>query len=66
MAKPTPKSPRLNKLLSSLAGRDREQTIRDDLCIRCGMEARTFRDGLSVKEYSISGLCQLCQDVVFG
>lgn len=24
-----------------------------------------FRDGLSVIEYSISGLCQVCQDKVF-
>ncbi len=25
-----------------------------------------FRDGLSVKEYKISGICQKCQDKVFG
>lgn len=25
-----------------------------------------FRDALSVKEYHISGLCQDCQDEVFG
>jgi hypothetical protein len=26
----------------------------------------SFRDNLSVKEYRISGLCQSCQDGVFG
>jgi hypothetical protein len=26
---------------------------------------RIFRDKLSIKEYNISGLCQLCQDKVF-
>jgi len=27
---------------------------------------KTFRDALSRKEYGISGLCQKCQDDVFG
>lgn len=25
-----------------------------------------FRDALSIKEYQISGICQSCQDEVFG
>jgi hypothetical protein len=28
--------------------------------------AEPFRDALSWKEYEISGLCQCCQDCVFG
>jgi len=39
------------------------------ICPWCGKEVdpRTeFRDPLSVKEFTISGLCQKCQDSVFG
>ena len=35
-------------------------------CPLCGQSAVSFRDELSVKEYRISGLCQSCQDQVFG
>lgn len=36
-------------------------------CPSCTKEIKTdeFRDQLSVKEYTISGLCQDCQDMVF-
>jgi hypothetical protein len=30
------------------------------------IEKGAFRDELSVREYRISGLCQLCQDKIFG
>ena len=38
------------------------------LCPFCGIKVRTedFRDELSLKEFSISGLCQTCQDKTFG
>lgn len=35
-------------------------------CVSCGKTADSFRDQLSLKEYGISGLCQICQDQVFG
>ncbi len=38
-------------------------------CPSCGKTidvATEFRDYLSKKEYTISGLCQKCQDEVFG
>lgn len=35
------------------------------LCVDCGGQALKFDDELSKKEYSISGLCQKCQDEVF-
>ena len=35
-------------------------------CPRCGKVAKEFRDEVSVREYGISGLCQPCQDYVFG
>ena len=65
MAEPTCKSLGINALISELMGKDREQIIRDDKCITCGGDARDFRDAMSVKEYSISGMCQDCQDKVF-
>jgi hypothetical protein len=35
-------------------------------CPLCGQSAVSFRDELSVAEYKVSGLCQSCQDSVFG
>ena len=32
----------------------------------CGKPITVFRDELSKKEYGISGLCQQCQDELFG
>jgi len=38
------------------------------LCPTCGekINMRDFRDALSKKEYKISGMCQKCQDKIFG
>lgn len=66
MAEPSEKSQAINELLSNLMGRDREATIKADLCMTCGGPAVEFRDQLSRREYSISGMCQKCQDEVFG
>ena len=48
----------------------RREAIRDKKCmptpIGCGKDITSFRDPESAKEYSISGLCQDCQDTVFG
>tara|TARA_R100001082_G_C4350300_1_gene154232 strand:+ start:626 stop:844 length:219 start_codon:yes stop_codon:yes gene_type:complete len=35
-------------------------------CVTCENSIGEFRDSLSKKEYSISGMCQSCQDSVFG
>ena len=35
------------------------------MCVSCGCYAGWFKDDLSAKEYTISGLCQQCQDEVF-
>lgn len=68
MATPTSKSPVLEALLENAHGRT--SAIRSDVCIRepvgCGGEATEFRDALSRREYKINGLCQECQDSVFG
>lgn len=36
------------------------------LCPTCGGEVKEFRNALSRKEFEISGMCQKCQDSVFG
>lgn len=43
-----------------------EEAINNNLCPHCKKSIGKFRDGLSVDEYRISGLCQKCQDSVFG
>lgn len=46
----------------------KEQLARVDNCTcpTCGKEVGEFRDHLSRKEFTISGMCQKCQDSVFG
>jgi len=41
------------------------QEVAHDICPMCHKSIGAFRDELSKKEYSISGLCQVCQDKVF-
>lgn len=42
------------------------KAVENDKCPTCGMPVGGFRDELSRKEYGISGMCQACQDSVFG
>jgi hypothetical protein len=60
------KSPKMNEALDKIArnmfGRERH----GDVCVTCGGQVGEFRNDLSRKEYTISGMCQECQDSVFG
>ena len=62
---PTSKSPAIDLMLSMLAGKSREIQIASELCMTCKGNASSFRDELSIREYSISGMCQMCQDQIF-
>ena len=68
--KPTTKSEPIEKALTALTGQDRREVIKTDKCMAapfgCGGDATEFKDAISVREYRISGLCQKCQDAVFG
>ncbi|KKM03580.1 hypothetical protein LCGC14_1773010 [marine sediment metagenome] len=68
MATPTPKSPKIEELLESQFSRT--SAIEANRCVPepagCGKPIADFKDDLSEKEYRISGLCQICQDTVFG
>lgn len=65
---PTKKSPEMEAFLEEAFGRT--GAIRSNKCIPppvgCGGPAEYFRSQLSIDEYRISGLCQKCQDTVFG
>ena len=60
---PTKKAKGVEDFLESEFGRT--TAIKADICAFCGEPALEFEDRLSEKEYSISGLCQRCQDKVF-
>lgn len=68
--KPSQKSGEFEEALAEFFGVSRVRAITNDLCVTppygCGKAIGEFRDELSVKEYQISGLCQECQDRVFG
>jgi len=42
------------------------KAIEEHKCPMCRNPVGEFRDSLSRKEYEISGMCQKCQDGVFG
>lgn len=48
----------------------RQDSILNNKCINppigCGQPIISFKDKLSEKEWRISGLCQTCQDKIFG
>lgn len=66
--KPTEKSEALTAYLEAESGRT--TAITTNVCLNppfgCGKPIGPFRDVLSRKEYCISGLCQKCQDQIFG
>ena len=69
MAEPSKKAPAIEQFLEEFAGRS--SSIKGDTCLKppigCGkpVTPESFRDDISRREYSISGLCQECQDKVF-
>lgn len=61
----TLKHPEIEALLSAITGVSRVGAVAERSCVCCSGEAKSFTDALSEKEYTISGLCQTCQDSVF-
>ena len=64
--KNTQMTEQLDKVAMKLWGRSLVKSLKIEACVTCGSDANHFRDELSRKEYSISGMCQHCQDGVFG
>ena len=65
MAEPTQKSEQVENMLLAL-GFDRRPAIEQDICAKCGNDARYFKDEISKREYAIIGWCQECQDLIYG
>ena len=63
---PTKKEPAIDELLTSFTGKSRVVQVKTGGCMTCETPNIQFRTELDVKEYSISGMCQNCQDEVFG
>lgn len=61
------KKPDLNKPAFKVFGKAGKH-IQDGKCPLCSakINAKDFKDETSKKEYSISGMCQKCQDKIFG
>lgn len=68
MTIPSRKENLLAEMLENMYGRS--TALASNTCVPkpmgCGGEATKFRNPLSEREYSISALCQRCQDRVFG
>lgn len=68
--KPSPKSYQVTEFLDNITkemyGTSRTEAISGDSCVTCHGPATHFKDPLSRKEYTISGMCQQCQDATFG
>lgn len=47
-------------------GMSRSEAIKNGVCVVCQTVADNFRDDVSEREFKISGMCQNCQDDVFG
>jgi RNA polymerase-binding transcription factor DksA len=61
------KKPDLYKPIFQINKKAHER-VEHGFCADCGdpIKEEDFRDEQSKKEYSISGLCQRCQDDIFG
>lgn len=63
------KTPEIENLLNAITkqafGISREVASKKQICVICKQDATNFRDKLSRKEYSISYLCQNCQDNIW-
>ena len=56
----------VDDLSKNMFGRSNSESVEQRVCVICGNPITGFRDALSEKEYFISGMCQTCQDDVFG
>lgn len=66
---PQHKSFKINEAINMLFGIDREKSIQNNKCVFCGkiVDPDTeFKDELSRKEFTISGICDTCQRKTFG
>ena len=66
---PTNKAEQLEAMLIEVLGGDRRMIIALGECMGCdatGVRRESFTSEVSAREYTISGLCQICQNDVCG
>ena len=65
---PTTKSASMEAGITAITGINRREAIASKTCpCGAGVTLDSFKDDeLSLKEFHISGLCQTCQDSIFG
>ena len=56
----------IDNISEKLFGKSLTNAQEGGVCVSCEREVKEFRNKLSLKEYSISGMCQECQDSIFG
>ncbi len=55
-----------DRMSKSFQGMTKAEAIEKRLCVTCKGKATIFCDRLSEREYRITGMCQECQDAIFG
>lgn len=65
---PSEKSEGIDHAITAIFGIDRKENIKAKQCVFCSekVELDSFKDERSLKEFHISGMCQPCQDKIFG
>jgi len=71
MAEPSKKSDEMAEFIENFSkamfgGVGRAASIARNICVTCKGDAVAFDDALSQKEFTISGMCQKCQNDTFG
>ena len=56
----------LDQSAENMFGNKVSTSLEEEKCVICSKPADKFRDEVSKKEYTISGMCQKCQDDLFG
>ena len=64
--RPAKKDPMIRDFQSKIMGVDVVKAINLDMCVVCRKEVRGFSSAIAAKEFTISGMCEPCQDEVFG
>jgi len=65
MSKKHPVIESLLEEISSVIGTPRSVAFKGRTCVMCSGSAATFKNAISEKEYTLSGMCQKCQDEFF-
>jgi len=56
----------VDKLSKKAFGESNTECEKKKICVICHKQITGFRDETSKREYEISGMCQRCQDEIFG